>query len=143
MSAKTFVFVLVGCMLLSAVSARPQAGPHTGPEQSPESPLLPGTTLGPNPAGIAGVDDSGAPSVIVAGGSASAGSSSNTRDVHVDPIPVVTGVVGAIPWQVGAAYTVGQQVSYNGNVYNVIQTHTADAQNWTPDQVPALFSVQA
>ena len=39
----------------------------------------------------------------------------------------------------GHAYQVGDQVSYQGVVYQVVQSHTSQ-QGWAPDIVPALYT---
>lgn len=41
-------------------------------------------------------------------------------------------------WTVGEALAVGDRVSYNEILWEVIQAHTTQA-DWTPDTVPALF----
>lgn len=43
-------------------------------------------------------------------------------------------------WKVGIAVSVGERYQYNGLLYRVVQAHTTQA-DWTPDIVPALFSV--
>ncbi|OQV22802.1 putative Zinc metalloproteinase nas-7 [Hypsibius exemplaris] len=43
-------------------------------------------------------------------------------------------------WKLGESFAVGDEVSFRGKIYTVLQAHTADAANWTPDQVPALFA---
>ena len=42
------------------------------------------------------------------------------------------------PFKVGASYAVGDKVNFRGDVYEVIQAHTAQA-DWLPADVPALF----
>lgn len=42
------------------------------------------------------------------------------------------------PWKVGAAVAVGDVYQFSGNLYEVIQAHTTQA-DWTPNKVPALF----
>lgn len=39
----------------------------------------------------------------------------------------------------GHAYTAGDQVTYQGAVYTVVQSHTSQA-DWAPDAVPALYT---
>jgi len=41
-------------------------------------------------------------------------------------------------WTVGISYLVGDLVSYEGQIYKVLQAHTSQA-DWTPDIVPSLF----
>ena len=41
-------------------------------------------------------------------------------------------------FEIGKAYSVGDLVEYNNELYEVIQAHTSQA-DWTPDLVPALF----
>lgn len=49
-------------------------------------------------------------------------------------------LIGIYPaWEEGITYTVGELVSYNNKLYEVIQAHTSQA-DWTPDIVPALFT---
>lgn len=43
-------------------------------------------------------------------------------------------------WKVGASYVIGNELQYNGKLYQVIQAHTSQS-DWTPDIVPALFKV--
>src|SRR6201998_511485 len=43
-------------------------------------------------------------------------------------------------WQVGVAYTVGQEVSYNGNDYDCLQAHTSEP-GWDPVDAPALWQL--
>lgn len=45
---------------------------------------------------------------------------------------------GPAAWTVGVAYTTGDQVTYQGAVYEVIQPHTSAA-HWPPDQVASLY----
>ena len=47
---------------------------------------------------------------------------------------------GFEPFHVGEAYEVGKKVRYEGKVYEVIQSHTSQA-DWLPPDVPALFKV--
>lgn len=46
------------------------------------------------------------------------------------------------PFAAGFAYQVGNILSYNGQLYEVIQSHTSQA-DWTPDVTPALFKAIA
>lgn len=41
-------------------------------------------------------------------------------------------------WQVGVDYKPGDRVTYNGQVYEVVQEHTS-AEQWLPDTLPALY----
>ena len=41
-------------------------------------------------------------------------------------------------WEVGVGYKAGQKVKYNGKVFEVVQSHTSQA-DWTPESTPALF----
>ena len=43
-------------------------------------------------------------------------------------------------WAAGVAYTVGQQVTYQGSTYTCLQAHTSQA-GWTPTAVPALWQL--
>lgn len=45
-------------------------------------------------------------------------------------------------WAVGVAYEVDQRIRYGDKLYRVVQAHTSQA-DWTPDSVPALFTVVA
>lgn len=45
-------------------------------------------------------------------------------------------------WKLGASYAVGDRCFYNGKWYVCITAHTAAAENWTPDLVPALWNVE-
>lgn len=42
------------------------------------------------------------------------------------------------PWKAGLSVAPGDVYIYNGNLFEVIQGHTTQA-DWTPDKVPALF----
>lgn len=54
--------------------------------------------------------------------------------VAVEPPP------GPAQWATGVAYSVNQQVVYNGTTYRCLQAHTSQA-SWTPPAVPALWAV--
>ena len=43
-------------------------------------------------------------------------------------------------WEAGIAVTAGERYRFNGKLYRVVQSHTTQA-DWTPDVVPALFTV--
>ncbi|MFJ5231320.1 M28 family peptidase [Kitasatospora sp. NPDC088391] len=45
---------------------------------------------------------------------------------------------GNTTWAAGVAYSVGDQVTYNGVSYRCLQAHTSQS-TWTPDVVPALW----
>lgn len=45
-------------------------------------------------------------------------------------------------FHIGEFVNVGDEVVYNGNVYEVIQAHTLQA-DWIPDQTPALYRLKA
>jgi hypothetical protein len=47
---------------------------------------------------------------------------------------------GAPGWHAQGQYEVGTIVEYNGSTYKCIQTHHADADNWTPDRVASLWT---
>lgn len=53
-------------------------------------------------------------------------------------VSTVKEVVLHPPWQVGLAVTVGQVFYRTGNLYEVIQGHTTQA-DWPPERAPALF----
>lgn len=44
-------------------------------------------------------------------------------------------------FHIGEFVNVGDEVVYNGNVYEVIQAHTLQA-DWIPDQTPALYRLK-
>lgn len=46
------------------------------------------------------------------------------------------------PWEVGEALEVGSLREYQGNLYEVVQAHTTQA-DWTPPEVPALFTAKS
>ena len=45
-------------------------------------------------------------------------------------------------WEVGILVKVGEIYGYQGVLYEVIQEHTTQ-ENWTPDEVPAMFKSHA
>src|SRR5689334_8059023 len=55
---------------------------------------------------------------------------------------VVVQVVCTAPaWAEGNSYTVGQQVTYNGRLYQALQAHTAwPGAGWNPASTPTLWS---
>lgn len=44
-------------------------------------------------------------------------------------------------WKVNGVYAIGDIVYYNGNAYECTLSHTAVAESWTPDAVPALWKL--
>lgn len=44
------------------------------------------------------------------------------------------------PFRVGVNYPIGKKIQYDGTVYEVIQSHTTQA-DWLPSDVPSLFKV--
>jgi len=64
-----------------------------------------------------------------------------TRTFSVTPTntPITSGCSGIPNWNGNfVAYSVGQKVDYNGEVYECIQAHTSEP-NWEPPVVPALW----
>jgi hypothetical protein len=68
--------------------------------------------------------------------------------VPVVPIPVVTPVIpvivpvnpsGTKMWTIGATYSAGDIVSYNGKNYKCLQPHTVVSADWTPANVQSLW----
>lgn len=45
-------------------------------------------------------------------------------------------------FHIGEFVNVGDEITYNGKVYVVLQAHTLSAE-WVPDQVPALYKAKA
>lgn len=43
-------------------------------------------------------------------------------------------------WEVGAAYEIGDELTYQGVTYRLIQNHTSAA-HWPPDQVASIYEV--
>ena len=60
--------------------------------------------------------------------------------VTLDDETALTGVELFPAWVVGKAYEVNDRTQYNGTLYKCVQAHTSQA-DWTPDAVPALFTV--
>lgn len=60
--------------------------------------------------------------------------------VTLDDETALTGVELFPAWVVGKAYAVNDRVQHGGTLYKCIQAHTSQA-GWTPDAVPALFTV--
>jgi chitinase len=56
------------------------------------------------------------------------------------PTPKPTPTPGFSNWTIGTNYSQGQIVSYNGQQYRCVQSHTA-LPGWTPDVVPALWNI--
>ena len=52
----------------------------------------------------------------------------------------LTGVELFPMWAIGRAYAVDDRVQHGGTLYKCVQAHTSQA-DWTPDAVPALFTV--
>jgi len=57
------------------------------------------------------------------------------------PTPTQTSPSGVQPWAPGVAYSVGDQVTYNGIEYKCIQAHTSQV-GWEPPNVPALWQAE-
>ncbi|QDS74481.1 hypothetical protein FKW77_006845 [Venturia effusa] len=47
---------------------------------------------------------------------------------------------GAPAWQTGGQYTLGTHVSFHGATYKCLNTHHADAPDWTPAAAPSLWA---
>lgn len=60
--------------------------------------------------------------------------------VTLDDETALTGVELFPAWVVGKAYAVNDRVQHGGTLYKCVQAHTSQA-DWTPDAVPALFTV--
>lgn len=60
--------------------------------------------------------------------------------VTLDDETALTGVELFPMWAIGRAYAVDDRVQHGGTLYKCIQAHTSQA-DWTPDAVPALFTV--
>lgn len=60
------------------------------------------------------------------------------RDVTHDVLPLPDEPDTPAEWQVGVVYVPGDRVTYNGQVYEVVQEHTS-AEHWLPDALPALY----
>ncbi|MNW59954.1 Chitinase A1 precursor [compost metagenome] len=60
------------------------------------------------------------------------------------PVPTATVNPSATPgvsaWAAGVAYTAGEKVSYSGNTYICLQSHTS-LQGWEPATTPALWQL--
>ena len=54
------------------------------------------------------------------------------------PTPTSTPPSGVQPWAPNVAYTVGDEVTYNGVTYKCLQSHTSQV-GWEPPNVPALW----
>ena len=52
----------------------------------------------------------------------------------------LTGVELFPMWAIGRAYAVDDRVQHGGTLYKCVQAHTSQA-DWTPDAVPALYTV--
>ena len=60
--------------------------------------------------------------------------------VTLDDEIALTGVELFPRWTIGKAYAVGDRVQHGGILYKCVQAHTSQA-DWTPDSVPALYTV--
>ena len=60
--------------------------------------------------------------------------------VTLDDETALTGVELFPMWTIGMAYAVGDRVQHGGILYKCAQAHTSQA-GWTPDSVPALYTV--
>jgi len=63
-----------------------------------------------------------------------------TNTLTMSPTPTPASACSGIPAWNGnfVAYTAGQKVSYNGELYQCVQSHTSEP-NWEPPVVPALW----
>lgn len=66
-----------------------------------------------------------------------------TRDlIKADSLSTdeILGLIDLYPkWESGKVYLLDDLIAYDNGLYQVIQTHTSQA-DWTPDVVPALFT---
>lgn len=46
------------------------------------------------------------------------------------------------PWRTDTAYTTGDRIRYDGQLYRCVQSHTSQ-ESWTPDITPALWTAVA
>ena len=60
--------------------------------------------------------------------------------VTLDDETALTGVELFPMWTIGRAYAVGDRGQHGGILYKCVQAHTSQA-DWTPDAVPALYTV--
>lgn len=60
--------------------------------------------------------------------------------VTLDDETALTGVELFPVWAIGRAYAVDDRVQHGGILYKCVQAHTSQA-DWTPDAVPALYTV--
>ena len=60
--------------------------------------------------------------------------------VTLDDETALTGVELFPVWAIGKSYAVGDRVQYGGILYKCVQAHTSQS-DWTPDTVPALYTV--
>lgn len=60
--------------------------------------------------------------------------------VTLDDEIALTGVELFPMWAIGRAYAVDDRVQHGGTLYKCVQAHTSQS-DWTPDAVPALFTV--
>ena len=59
-----------------------------------------------------------------------------TSELSVDDIDKLVSIYPL--WEVGKPYIIGDLLSYEDKLYQVIQAHTSQS-DWTPNIVPALF----
>lgn len=58
-----------------------------------------------------------------------------------DVVPALWNVIqNGFEWQVGVAYSINDEVTYNGNTYKCLQSHTSII-TWIPPNVPALWQL--
>ena len=60
--------------------------------------------------------------------------------VTLDDETALTGVELFPMWAIGRPYAVGDRVQHGSILYKCVQAHTSQA-DWTPDTVPALYTV--
>ena len=60
--------------------------------------------------------------------------------VTLDDETALTGVELFPMWAIGRSYSVDDRVQHGGILYKCVQAHTTQA-DWTPDAVPALYTV--
>ena len=59
------------------------------------------------------------------------------RDILTDEVALNYTVLYP-DWKVGKELSVGERIEYNGKLYKVVQSHTAQ-ESWAPDLLPSLF----
>ena len=60
--------------------------------------------------------------------------------VTLDDETALTGVELFPTWAIGRSYAIGDRVQHGSILYKCVQAHTSQA-DWTPDAVPALYTV--